>query len=92
MGRLALQDVWEAAVCQALRESRFDEVCPSGTVASAPLRNPQSLSTWHTKRCTRKLERKRFMRSDGGSLSRVMIRFLVLLLVYGNPSRRDLAT
>ena len=26
MGRLARQDVWEAAVSQALREKRFDEV------------------------------------------------------------------
>ena len=36
--------------------------------------NQQSLSTWHTKCCTRKLERKRLMPSDGGSPSHHMLR------------------
>ena len=39
--------------------------CPSGTLASTPLCNQQSQSTWHTKCCTRKLERKRIMPSGG---------------------------
>ena len=43
-------------------------------MAGAQLCNQQSLSTWHTKCCTRKLERKRLMPSDGGSPSHHMLR------------------
>ena len=43
-------------------------------MAGAQLCNQQSLSTCHTKCCTRKLERKRLMPSDGGSPSHHMLR------------------